>query len=75
MPQNNFESSPRDLIEFAAELICNPTALKAQREYLAGIDLNEKLFTLKGEHFAEAVDYIFENHPFTETKLIGETND
>jgi predicted O-linked N-acetylglucosamine transferase (SPINDLY family) len=71
MRQHNFRV-PRDLINYAADLIMDPELLKAQREHLAAIDLKEKLFTLKGNHFLEAIDYIFENHPFTETKIIGD---
>ena len=71
MSENNFEN-PRKLIDHAADLILDPEKLKAQRAHLAGIDLKEKLFTLKGNHFLEAIEYIFENHPFTETKIIGE---
>jgi predicted O-linked N-acetylglucosamine transferase (SPINDLY family) len=71
MAQNNFEI-PRELINHAADLILNPEKLKAQREHLANVDLKSALFTLKGNHFKEAIDYIFENHPFTETKIIGD---
>ena len=71
MPQNNFES-PRDLINYAARLVTEPALLKQQRDHLASIDLKEKLFTLKGKHFLEALEYTLENHPFTETKIIGE---
>lgn len=71
MEQNNFDV-PRDLINFSTELILNPELLREQREHLSGIDLKDRLFTLKGKYFLEAIDYIFENHPFTETKIIGD---
>lgn len=62
---------PRTLIEGAVELITEPGELRRQREHLASIDLRECLFTLKGNHFLEAVEYIMENHPFNETKIVG----
>ena len=71
MPFNNF-TSPREMINFAARLIVEPELLANQREQLAAIDLKERLFTLKGDYFLRAIDYIFENHPFTETKIIGD---
>lgn len=71
MEENNF-SNPQRLIAKAAELITNPDELKRQRVHLASVDLKDKLFTLRGNHFLEAVEYIIDNHPFTETKLIGE---
>jgi predicted O-linked N-acetylglucosamine transferase (SPINDLY family) len=71
MDENNF-TDPQGLIAKAAELITNPDALKKQREHLAALDLKEKLFTLKGEHFLEAVEFILANHPFNETKIIGD---
>ena len=64
---------PKGLIQQAAGLITNPAALKMQREHLASIDLKEALFTLDGEYFLEAVQYMIANHPFTEAKMIGET--
>lgn len=70
MDENNFHD-PVELIEKAAELITNPDELRRQRSHLASIDLKERLFTLKGDHFLEAVEYMQENHPFTETKKIG----
>lgn len=72
MGENNFDS-PREFINKAAELITNPAELRMQREYLAWLPLKETLFTLEGNHFLEAVDYIQANHPFTETKIIGES--
>jgi hypothetical protein len=76
MEENNF-TIPRELIDKAAGLITHPGDLKRQRDHLASIDLKEKLFTLKGDHFLEAIEYILANHPFTETKVIGhdQTND
>lgn len=74
MSENNFES-PRALIAKATELITNPDEIKRQREHLASIDLKERLFTLKGTHFKDAIDYIMSNHPFNETVCIGEQND
>jgi hypothetical protein len=74
MEKNN-SATPRDFINKAAELITDPDALKAQREHLASLDLKEKLFTLKNNHFLEAIQYTIANHPFTRTKLIGVTND
>lgn len=74
MSQNNFRY-PRDLINSAADLIQFPEQLKEQREYLRGVDLKKSLFTLKGDYFKQAIDYIFENHPFTETKIIGDDSD
>lgn len=71
MDENNF-TDPQGLIAKAAELATNPAALKKQRDHLAAIDLKEKLFTLKGNHFLEAVEYILANHPFNETKIIGD---
>jgi len=70
MGYNNFET-PKDFIEQAAELITNPETLRTQREHLASVDLKRALFTLEGEHFLEAVQYIIANHPFNETKIIG----
>jgi hypothetical protein len=70
MAENNFDTPP-DLIEKAAELITNPDELRRQRSHLASLDLKERLFTLKGQHFLEAVEYIQANHPFKETKIIG----
>jgi len=76
MEENNF-TIPRELVTKAAELITQPEELKRQRLHLDSIDLKEALFTLKGDHFLEAIEYILTNHPFTETKVIGhdETND
>lgn len=71
MSENNLESA-RGLINKAVELITSPEALKQQREHLASIDLKSKLFTLKGNKFLEAVEYIIANHPFKETKIIEE---
>jgi hypothetical protein len=70
MEENNF-TVPRELIDKAAELILNPEELKRQRAHLAATNLKERLFTLKGDHFLEAIEYILANHPFTETKVIG----
>lgn len=74
LDENNF-SAPQAFIAKAAELITNPDELKRQREHLASIDLKDRLFALKGAHFKDAIDYIISNHPFTETKVIGEIND
>jgi len=74
MSENNV-TSPRDFVERAAELIVDPEKLAAQREHLASLNLKERLFTLKGNYFLEALEYTLKNHPFTETKLIGEPND
>jgi len=71
MEYNNF-NQPMELITHMADLILDPGAIKAQREHLASIDLKERLFTLKDNYFLKAIDYIFENHPFTETKIIGD---
>jgi predicted O-linked N-acetylglucosamine transferase (SPINDLY family) len=71
MNQNNFES-PRELINWAALLITDPELLKDQRDHLASLDLKKKLFTLEGTHFLEALEYTLANHPFTETKIIGD---
>lgn len=70
MGENNF-TQPQGLIAKAVELITNPAELKRQRDHLASLDLKSRLFTLKGDHFLEAVEHIFANHPFTETVLIG----
>ncbi len=72
MDENNF-TIPVDFIDKAVTLITDPSELNRQREYLASLDLKERLFTLKGEHFLEAVEYMFENHPFNETHIIGDT--
>ena len=74
MEDNSFDS-PRDMINRAADMIVNPDLLKEQRNKLAAVDLKERLFTLKGNHFLEAIQYIEANHPFTETKIIGDNND
>jgi hypothetical protein len=74
MDENNFDD-PEEFIKKAATLITCPKELKRQRAHLSNVDLEDKLFTLKGNHFLEAIDYIIENHPFTETKLIGVDND
>jgi hypothetical protein len=71
MEENNFDS-PRGLIDKAVTLITNPEELKRQRDFLASVDLKEKLFTLKGNHFLEAVEHIIAAHPFTDTKIIGD---
>lgn len=71
LSENNFDAQP-GLIAKAAELITNPEELKRQRAHLAALDLKETLFTLEGEHFLGAVDYLLANHPVTETTLIGE---
>jgi hypothetical protein len=71
MEENNFDI-PSDLVDKAVTLVTNPLELKRQREHLASIDLKEKLFTLKGNHFLEAVKYMFDNHPFNETHIIGD---
>jgi predicted O-linked N-acetylglucosamine transferase (SPINDLY family) len=71
MEENNFQDS-QALIAKAAELITNPEELKRQREHLASIDLKERLFTLKGTYFKDAIEHIISNHPFTETVCIGE---
>lgn len=71
MEENNFQK-PNDLIAKAVELITNPDELKRQRSHLAAIDLKARLFTLKGNHFLDAVEYIIQNHPFTDTVCIGE---
>ena len=70
MEENNF-NTPRDLIKKAAQLVLEPEELKRQRDHLASTDLKECLFTLKGNHFLEAIEYILANHPFTKTKVIG----
>ena len=69
LPQNNFDT-PRDLINYVATIITEPELLKAQRDHLSKLDLKEVLFD-KNDYFLQAVDHIMENHPFTETKLIG----
>jgi hypothetical protein len=71
MEENNFDS-PRELIDKAVTLITNPKELKRQRDALAAVDLKEKLFTLNGNHFLEAIEYIIAAHPFTDTKIIGD---
>jgi hypothetical protein len=71
MDCNNFNTTG-DFIDQATRLVTEPDRLKEQREHLASIDLKERLFTLRGNHFLEAVEYIVENHPFIETKIIGE---
>jgi hypothetical protein len=71
MSENNCEN-PRALVEAAAQLITSPPALQRQRYHLASLDLKETLFTLKDEHFLKAVNYMLLNHPFTETKIIGD---
>jgi predicted O-linked N-acetylglucosamine transferase (SPINDLY family) len=71
MDCNNFNTTG-DFIDQATRLVTEPDRLKEQREHLASIDLKERLFTLRGNHFLEAVEYIIENHPFIETKIIGE---
>ena len=70
MPYNNFDN-PREWINATAKLILDPDELKRQREHLASIDLKDSLFRLEDQHFLEAVKYMIDNHPFTETKLIG----
>jgi hypothetical protein len=74
MSENNFHDV-QPLVAKAAELITNPEELKRQRDHLASVDLKTALFTLKGNHFLEAVEYILNNHPFTKTKIIGEGNE
>lgn len=74
MFENNF-SSMRGLVNKAVQLITCPSELKRQRHFLTGVDLRSKLFTLKGNKFLDAVEYIIENHPFNETKFIEEDND
>jgi hypothetical protein len=74
MEENNF-ADPQKLIEKAVTLITDASELKRQRDHLASLNLKELLFTLKGNHFLEATEYIIANHPFTETKIIGENND
>jgi len=71
MPENSFHT-PAELIEKAAELITDPDELRRQRSHLTSLDLKKRLFTLKGAHFLEATEYMLANHPFTETKLIGD---
>jgi hypothetical protein len=71
MQQNNF-TDVNQLVDKAAWLITEPEALRAQREHLAAVDLEERLFTPKGNHFLEAVEYILANHPFDKTKIIGD---
>lgn len=71
MDENNFYSM-RVLINKAAQLINQPDQLKRQRNFLSDIDLKAKLFTLKGNKFLEAVEYIIGNHPFNESKIIEE---
>jgi hypothetical protein len=68
---NNCDN-PQEYVNKSAQLILFPDKLKGQREHLASIDLKEKLFSLKGTHFLEAIEHIIANHPFEETKLIGE---
>ncbi|MHC4299398.1 MAG: tetratricopeptide repeat protein [Planctomycetota bacterium] len=70
MSENNF-AQPNEFVAKAAELINNPAELRRQRDHLASLDLKDCLFTLKGDHFLEAVEYMLANHPFTETKIIG----
>lgn len=64
-------STPNDFINITSELILNRTKLQEYRQALADMDLREKLFTLEGDHFKQAVDHIIANHPFKETVLIG----
>jgi predicted O-linked N-acetylglucosamine transferase (SPINDLY family) len=74
LSENNF-NIPREFVNGVADLILDPERLKAQRQHLKDIDLKECLYTLKGDYFLEAIEYIFANHPFTETKIIGEEYD
>jgi hypothetical protein len=71
MEENNFDTA-NDLIDKAVKLITEPAELRRQRDHLASIDLKERLFTLKGNHFLEAIEYIIANHPFKQTKIIGD---
>jgi hypothetical protein len=71
MEQNNF-TDPNLLVLHAAQLITDPDALRKQREHLAAVDLKERLFTLQDKHFLQAVNYMLTEHPFTETKIIGD---
>jgi hypothetical protein len=70
MEENNFDDA-NGMIDKAVKLITDPIELRRQRDRLASIDLKERLFTLKGNHFLEAVEYIIANHPFKQTKIIG----
>jgi hypothetical protein len=74
MEQNTCQSG-NDFITRATELITDPEELRWQRNYVASLDLKQRLFTLEGTHFLDAMRYIFDNHPFTETTLIGEANE
>lgn len=64
-------STPQEFVNLTSELILNRTKLKEYRQALADMDLRQKLFTLEGNHFKDAVDHIIANHPFKETVLIG----
>lgn len=71
MEENNFNDA-NGMIDKAVKLITDPVELRRQRDHLASINLKECLFTLKGNHFLEAVEYIIANHPFNQTKIIGD---
>lgn len=64
-------STPQEFVNLTSELILNRTKLKEYRQALADMDLRQKLFTLEGTHFKDAVDHIIAHHPFKETVLIG----
>ena len=71
MAENNF-TTPNLFIAQAVELVVNPDKLRQQRDHLASVDLKEAIFTLRGNHFLEAVDHIITHHPFKETVFIGD---
>lgn len=66
---------PREVVNICIKLIKEPEYLKEKREHLASIDLKETLFCDSGEHFLEAVQHILSNHPFNETKRIGNNDE
>lgn len=70
MPELSTDT-PREFIELGAMLINTPDALAVYRQALADVDLKAKLFTLSGNHFLDAVNYIMANHPIKETVKIG----
>jgi predicted O-linked N-acetylglucosamine transferase (SPINDLY family) len=67
--------SPREVVNTCARLILEPEYLAEKRKKLAETDLKDVLFDEDNTNFLEAVKHIEANHPFTETKIIGDTND
>jgi predicted O-linked N-acetylglucosamine transferase (SPINDLY family) len=64
-------NTPQEFVNISTELVLNKTKLAEYRQALADMDLKAKLFTLEGDYFKQAIDYMIAKHPFNETVKLG----